>query len=263
MRRTEQISFLINELLKEMPAYRQSAASFPDDEEDQRRLLRSLMNVRMPGVLSPDFIKVQDALLQSEATAKGIVHTADLEPVEGTQIYLWQGDITRLDADAIVNAANAEMLGCFVPCHGCIDNAIHSAAGLQLRNECSEIMKKQGHAEPTGAAKITAGYNLPSRYVIHTVGPIVQGAVTAQDHDDLCSCYLSSLKLATEKHLSSIAFCCISTGEFHYPNQAAAKAAVETVRRYLQETDHEIKVIFNVYKEIDRQIYQGLLGKDQ
>lgn len=177
-------------------------------------------------------------------------------------MVLWQGDITRLAVDAIVNAGNNALLGCFCPCHGCIDNAIHSAAGLELRDECNQIMQKQGHPEPNGKAKLTTGYNLPARYVLHTVGPIVSGRVLKQDREELASCYHSCLKLAEEQGLSSIAFCCLSTGEFHFPNREAAAIAVKTVNEFLRHNTTIRRVIFNVFKDIDKEIYRELLGPD-
>ncbi|MBO4650310.1 MAG: protein-ADP-ribose hydrolase, partial [Clostridiales bacterium] len=190
---------------------------------------------------------------------KGITDISDLPEVEDG-IYLWQGDITTLKCDAIVNAANSGMTGCYAPCHGCIDNCIHTYAGVQLRKACSDIMKKQGHDEPTGSAKITPAFNLPSRYVIHTVGPIIMGPLRKDDEDLLASCYRSCLELAEENGVKSIAFCCISTGEFHFPNQRAAEIAVKTVREYREEKRSSMKVIFNVWKEIDYDIYRKLLG---
>ena len=174
------------------------------------------------------------------------------------EIKITLGDITKVPADAIVNAANSQMLGCFVPCHGCIDNAIHSAAGIQLRNECARMMEEQGHEEPTGKAKITQGYNLPASHVIHTVGPIVGLEVTQRQKEELKSCYINCMKLAEKEGLKSIAFCCISTGEFHFPNKLAAQIAVETVDRYLSSSKLE-RVIFNVFKEEDYNIYKKLL----
>ncbi|MET3633805.1 O-acetyl-ADP-ribose deacetylase (regulator of RNase III) [Streptococcus porcorum] len=183
---------------------------------------------------------------------------SDLQEVE-PQIYLWQGDITSLEVDAIVNAANSQLLGCFVPHHRCIDNAIHSQSGLQLRLACYQLMKTQRHLEATGQAKITPAYNLPANYVIHTVGPIIQEEVRSQDEALLASSYQKSLELAVEKGLTSIAFCCISTGEFRFPNQLAAEIAVRTVRAFVY--DHpQLHVIFNVFKDEDRAIYQELLG---
>lgn len=258
MNRLEQIKNLNHFLLAEMPMYRQSAEQFPNNISQQRQLLRSLMNIRPPGTLSDDFITLQDELLSAERDEKGIIEAADIPEIQ-PHIRLWRGDITRLNSDAIVNAANSKMLGCFCPCHGCIDNAIHSAAGLQLRQECAEIMQKQGHNEPTGTAKITRAYNLPSKYVIHTVGPIIGGKVTENDCRRLKSCYISCLKLAKEKGLSSVAFCCISTGEFHFPNDKAAEIAVQTVKEFLEDNSG-IEVIFNVFKEQDEQIYRRLLG---
>lgn len=263
MDRMEQIAYLNNILLEELPEYRGQAETFPREVSAQRRLLRSLMNVRPPMPLSADFLTVQDTLLSAEREEKGVVDV-DRLPVTTAhpQIALWQGDITRLKADAIVNAANAALLGCFCPCHGCIDNAIHSAAGLQLRDECHRLMTAQGYPEPNGKAKLTGGYNLPARYVLHTVGPIVHGRVTERDREELASCYSSCLALAAEHGLQSVAFCCISTGEFHFPNREAAEIAVETVTDFLRHDTSIQKVIFNVFKDMDAEIYRALLGAD-
>ena len=263
MERIQKIQTLNKMLLTEMPEYREQAQSFPQEYTAQRQLLRSLMNIRPPIPLKPEFLAMQDELLSAEREEKGIVDGNTL-PVTAAcpRIAIWQGDITRLKVAAIVNAANSALLGCFCPCHGCIDNAIHSAAGLGLRDECNRIMQIQGHPEPNGRAKITGGYNLPARYVLHTVGPIVQGHVTRQDRTELAECYRSCLDLAAERGLSSVAFCCISTGEFHFPNQEAAEIAVKTVTEFLQHDTSIQKVIFNVFKDIDAQIYRNLLGKN-
>ena len=259
MKRSEQIHYLNEALLEEMPQYRREAGRLPQDAESQRYFLRCLMNVREPRALSPRFLQAQDELLQAEREEKGIVHVADLPAVPGDErIVLWQGDITRLDADAIVNAANAQLLGCFRPGHNCIDNVIHSAAGLQLREECASIMRAQGHEEPTGQAKITKGYNLPAMHVLHTVGPIIEGPLTEKDRELLASCYRSCLKLAEENRLKSVAFCCISTGVFRFPKEEAARIAVSTVRGYLEKGTIE-KVIFCVHGEENLRIYQNLL----
>ena len=250
-------------LLAEMPEYQPRAREFPQDAAGRRRLLRSLMNVRPPMPLNREFLAVQDGLLSAEREKKGVVDGAAL-PASGRhpQIAVWRGDITRLRVDAIVNAANSALLGCFRPCHGCIDNAIHSSAGLQLREECSQIMEAQGRPEPTGRAKLTKGYNLPARYVLHTVGPIVQGRVTAGDREELASCYRACLELAAEHKLESVAFCCISTGEFHFPNREAAEIAVKTVTDFLRRDVPIKKVIFNVFKDVDETIYRRILGED-
>lgn len=251
-------------LLAEMPEYQPQAREFPQDEASQRRLLRSLMNVRPPMPLQDDFLAIQDNLLSAERENKGIVDGAALPAVSGhLKITVWKGDITRLRVDAIVNAANSALLGCFHPCHGCIDNAIHSAAGLQLRDECNQMMQAQGRPEPNGRAKLTKGYNLPAKYVLHTVGPIVRGGVTARDREELASCYRACLTLAAEHGLESVAFCCISTGEFHFPNQEAAEIAVKTVTDFFRQETCVRKVIFNVFKDIDRAIYRRILGEDQ
>lgn len=262
MNRIKTLQYLNRLLLEEMPEYRDQAAQFPQEDTAQRRLLRSLMNVRPPRPLNPAFLEAQDALLSEEREAKGVVE-ADSLPVFALnpKIAIWQGDITRLRADAIVDADNSALLGCFCPCHGCIDNAIHSAAGLQLRDECNGIMTAQGHAEPAGQAKLTRGYNLPAKYVLHTVGPIVQGRVTRRDREELASCYHSCLELAAEHGLRNVAFCCISTGEFHFPNQEAAEIAVKTVTEFLRRDTSIQKVIFNVFKDLDAEIYRVLLGE--
>lgn len=256
MTQTERRRYLIAALLKEQPQY--SKIEIPCDEQGQKTLLRSLFNIRMPFPVTEEFLTVQNAYLQEETRRKGITALADLEPVQ-KKIYLWRGDITTLQCDGIVNAANSQMLGCFVPCHGCIDNAIHTYAGVQLRLECSELMKQQGHEEETGRAKLTKAYNLPCRYVLHTVGPIVHGSLTKKDKELLASCYQSCLELAERNGLKSIAFCCISTGEFHFPNDKAAQIAVETVKRYKEQAHSKIEVIFNVFKELDYNIYRELL----
>ncbi|MCK3936451.1 protein-ADP-ribose hydrolase [Streptococcus suis] len=216
------------------------------------------MNIWEPKVMPAEFWSLQDAYLQEKLDQRRITRLSDLQEVE-PQIYLWQGDITSLEVDAIVNAANSQLLGCFVPHHRCIDNAIHSQAGLQLRLACYQLMKAQGHLEATGQAKITPAYNLPANYVIHTVGPIIQTEVGPQDEELLASSYRKSLELAVEKGLTSIAFCCISTGEFRFPQKLAAEIAVRTVRNFIKEHS-EINVIFNVFKDEDREIYQELLG---
>ena len=254
MTQTKRRLFLIEYLLSESG----ERIGIPTDEYNQKRLLRSLFNIRMPKDTSAEFLKIQDAYLQEENRRKGITDLADLEPVQDG-IYLWQGDITTLKCGAVVNAANSQMLGCFNPCHGCIDNAIHTFAGIQLRRDCNEIMHEQGHDEPTGQAKITPAYNLPCRYIIHTVGPIVSGKLNEQHCELLKSCYLSCLKLAEENGVDSIAFCCISTGVFRFPQREAAQIAVDTVKKYKAEMNSNIKVIFNVFKDDDYIIYNELL----
>lgn len=253
MTQTERRIFLIKTLLSESRQYRN--LPIPADEGEQKKLLRSLMNVRPPRPIGTDFLAVQDEYLQVEIAAKGITDISDLTPVEAG-IYLWQGDITTLKCGAIVNAANSGMTGCYVPCHGCIDNAIHTFAGVQLRLACAELMTRQGHEEQTGQAKITPAYNLPCEYVLHTVGPIIDRRVTKTYRGLLASCYRSCLELAVEHRINSVAFCCISTGEFHFPNDLAAEIAVKTVQQY----KGDIEVIFNVFKDVDYQIYSRLLG---
>ena len=248
------LDFLIDYLLKEDSQY--SEMQVPSDLHGKRDLFRALCNVRWPKPVSEEFLRLQDQELQAQLQEKGVVELPDVP------MQIWQGDITRLKVDAIVNAANSQMLGCFHPLHKCIDNAIHSAAGVQLREECHRLMLQQGREEPTGQAKITKAYNLPCKYVIHTVGPIIpNGIPTEFQKEQLASCYRNIMTCADENNLESVAFCCISTGEFRFPNRLAADIAVQTVKDYL--TTHpncSVKqVVFNVFKDVDRDIYQRLL----
>ena len=256
MNQSEKRQFLIQSLLKERPEYRD--LSIPAEPESQRQLLRGLMNIRAPQNANADFLKTQDEYLQGETAAKGITDIADLTPIQ-PGLYLWQGDITTLKCDAIVNAANSGMTGCYIPNHRCIDNAIHTFAGVELRLACEELMEQQGYPEPTGQAKITPAFNLPCTYVLHTVGPIIDGRVTQRDRELLASCYRFCLELAAENQLESVAFCCISTGEFHFPNEQAAEIAVATVKEFLKKQTSVRKVIFNVFKDLDKAIYEKLL----
>ena len=259
MNQSEKRLFLIQSLLKEQSEYRDIA--IPADMDSQRQLLRGLMNLRRPAHIGVEFLQMQDAYLQGETAAKGVTDAADLTPIQ-PGLYLWQGDITTLKCDAIVNAANSGMTGCYIPNHRCIDNAIHTFAGVELRLACEELMERQGYPEPTGQAKITQAFNLPCRYVLHTVGPIINGRVSRQDEKLLASCYRSCLELAAENGLENVAFCCISTGEFHFPNERAAEIAVRTVKEFLQKQTSVRKVIFNVFKDLDKAIYEKLLRAD-
>ena len=259
MNQSEQCLWLIQELLKEMPQYRSEV--FPFTFDRRWRLLRSLMNVRPPMPAPAEFLRVQDDFLREMTRQKGITDGDALPPCAGdSRLVLWQGDITSLRCGAIVNAANSQMLGCFSPCHGCIDNMIHTMAGVQLRLACAEIMEAQGHEEPAGQAKITPGFNLPARFVLHTVGPIIDADVTAADERLLASCYRSCLALAEENGCESVAFCCISTGVFRFPQESAAEIAVKTVREELARRPGIRRVIFNVFRDSDREIYARLLG---
>lgn len=257
MTQEQQMDDLIRCLLAERKEYQDIGV--PSKLPDKRRLLRSLMNVRPPAPVSKEFLRAQDAYLQERLVQRGVTRLQDLTPVR-SGLYLWQGDITTLAVDAIVNAANSGMTGCYIPCHGCIDNAIHTYAGIQLRLECARIMAGQRGEEPVGQAKITKAYNLPCRYVLHTVGPMIEGAVTKTDREQLSSCYRSCLDLAAANGLHSVAFCCISTGEFHFPNELAAQIAIETVRDWQRQNPDKIEVIFNVFKDSDRELYKRLLG---
>lgn len=269
-RQEERLDFLLQEFKEDSVQYRDLEVG--DRYEEKRMALRSLMNIRMPRPMPEDIVAVQDEFLTEEAEEKGIVSLDEIptaaeqygsqHPLAG-KISVWQGDITRLRAGAVVNAANAQMLGCFVPCHRCIDNAIHSAAGIQLRAECRHYMNRQRiqygpqYEEPTGQAVLTKGYNLPAEYVIHTVGPIVPGKLTPALRQDLRNCYENVLKCCAEHRIRSVAFCCISTGEFHFPNDEAAKLAVETVTAFLKRHADEFdRIIFNVFKNMDKHLYE-------
>ncbi len=257
MTHEERRIYLIRELLAEDARY--AGAAIPDGAAEQEKLLRALMNVRPPRPIGAEFLKVQDEYLRAERDLRGVVDAEAMPALPSDpRMALWQGDITTLKADAIVNAANSALLGCFYPLHGCIDNIVHTRSGVQLRLLCSEIMAKQGHEEPAGRAKITPAFNLPSRYILHTVGPIISGRVTQRDRELLASCYRSCLELAAANGCRSVAFCCISTGEFHFPNELAAQIAVDTVRDFLDAHDG-LRVIFDVYKDLDLEIYRNLL----
>jgi len=269
MNQEQRLNYLLNYLLQEKEEYKNIEIS--DNFKENRKLLRGLLNVRLPHKVSDEFLKVQDQFLSDENKEKGIVTINEIETINdqfktnydfGEQLSIWQGDITRLGVGAIVNAANNQLLGCFNALHNCIDNVIHTASGVQLRDACNLIMiekrAEQGlnYVEPTGDAKLTSGYNLPSDYVIHTVGPIVYGKLNEQLETDLRNSYFNSLELARRHNIDSIAFCCISTGEFHFPNRKAARIAIDTVRAYLNEYPSSFKrVIFNVFKDIDLDIY--------
>ncbi len=269
MTQEERRIYLIKALAAEIP--RMAGIEVPVDESKQKYILRALMNIRMPAPVSDEVLAVQDAYLQEAIREKGITDIENLTPLalkdelgcpsSGQTLYLWKGDITTLKCGAIVNAANSGMLGCFQPCHNCIDNCIHTYAGMQLRLECERIMRAQGNGEPTGQAKITGAYNLPSNYILHTVGPIVYGRVTEENRQDLKSCYTSCLDLAQRNSVGSTAFCCISTGVFGYPAEQAARVAVQTVRDWLSRTGADMKVIFNVFSQRDYDIYSGILGQ--
>lgn len=258
MNQQERRLYLIRELLQET---QEPSLTIPTDFLAQKQLLRGLMNIRPPRPISQSFLRIQDAYLQEEQRKKGIVSLDTLSPIQ-PGIYLWRGDITTLSCDAIVNAANSGMTGCYVPNHHCIDNCIHTFSGVQLRLVCANLMQQQGYVEPTGQAKITPAYNLPCRYILHTVGPIISGRVSRKDRAALASCYHSCLELAAAHQLESVAFCCISTGEFHFPNEQAAEIAVQTVQQFLRQETSVKQVIFNVFKDVDQAIYKRLLRAD-
>ncbi len=265
MNRAEKADILLEKLKEDSVEYRALETDGYSIEET-KKMIRSLMNVRMPKALSDELLKLQDEYLQEELQEKGIVTLAEIPTIKGQILSIWQGDITRLKVGAIVNAANSQMLGCFVPCHRCIDNAIHSAAGMQLREECSHIMSRrrqqygESYEEPTGTATLTSGYNLPCDYVIHTVGPIVYGGLNQALCQDLRNCYENVLQCCLENKIRSVAFCCISTGEFHFPNEKAAEIAVKTVTDFLEKNgDCMERIVFNVFKETDYEIYKNIL----
>ena len=237
----------------------------PVDTDGKRRLLRSLMNIRMPRKMNDSILKVQDEYLRERIRENGVVSLADIPEIKDG-MSIWQGDITRLAADAIVNAANSQMLGCFVPMHTCIDNCIHTFAGVQLRAECNRQMNQlrisygRDYEQPTAVPMLTDGYNLPAKKIVHIVGPIVEGQLTKALEKDLADCYRNTLDLCAENGLRSVAFCCISTGVFHFPNRRAAEIAVKTVSKWLDEHKGQVdRVIFNVFKDEDKTYYEELL----
>ncbi len=275
MNASDRIDIFLDKLIEDSKEYK-NLKTDKYSLSEKKKAIRSLMNIRMPGNLSKELLSIQDDYLKEELSEKGIVALSDIPTIKeqygssfpfAEKISLWQGDITRLEVGAIVNAANSQMLGCFVPCHGCIDNAIHSAAGMQLRAKCNHIMNQRRlrygrqYEEPIGTATLTNAYNLPCEYIIHTVGPIVYGALNNQHRQDLRSCYENILKCCVENKITSVAFCCISTGEFHFPNDEAAGIALETVSDFLKNnSNHMERIIFNVFQDGDREIYREKLG---
>lgn len=272
MNQDERLDYLVESLKADSNEYKRMEVP----KNERRMVMRSLMNIRMPKPMGKNFLNIQDQFLQEEAVDKGIVTLQEIPTVKETyhsshphaeKISIWQGDITRLSVDGIVNAANSQMLGCFVPCHKCIDNAIHSAAGVELREACNtyiqEQKKKYGkdYEEATGKAMVTPGFNLPAKHVIHTVGPIVGWKLTESLKEDLRNCYESCLNAAKKEGIRSIAFCCISTGEFHFPNGEASKIAFETVDNFLDRYEESFdRIVFNVFKDVDLEYYKELLA---
>ncbi|MGL5260247.1 MAG: protein-ADP-ribose hydrolase [Lachnospiraceae bacterium] len=266
----QRLDYLVDRLKKESKQYKE--LEIGDSMEEKRAILRSLMNVRMPAPIDSEIIEVQNQFLQEEAKLKGIVSLQQIPTIReahesahlfADKLSIWRGDITRLEVDAIVNAANSQMLGCFVPCHRCIDNAIHSAAGIELRDACYRYMVEKreqfgaDYVESTGLAMMTEAYNLPSNYVIHTVGPIVRIQLSEELKQDLINCYNNVLKCCIENDIKTVAFCCISTGEFRFPSKEATKIAVNTVTKFLKLHGEKLeRVIFNVFQEIDQDLYE-------
>lgn len=232
-----------------------------EESEDAFKKWRHLVNVRPPKAISEEYLEHEDRFLKANNNQEEAVALEDLTPVAGDNIYLWKGDITTLAVDSIVNAANSDLLGCFIPNHNCIDNIIHTKAGIRLRLACHEMMTEQGKKEPVGKAKLTPAYHLPANYIIHTVGPTASGRVTRINQKLLTQTYQACLEMADRNQLESIAFCCISTGVFGFPNEPAAEIAIKTVRDYLSEHETDLKVIFNVYEDEDEAIYQKKLIK--
>lgn len=273
MNQEERLEFLVEKFKEDSVRYRN--IDVPHDREGKRTVLRSLMNIRMPGEMDEETLKIQDEYLTGRAREKGIVSLEDIPTVyealnsrhrHKDKLSIWQGDITRLETGAIVNAANSQMLGCFVPMHTCIDNCIHTFAGVQLRSACNKYMNDmrkrygQNYEEPTGEAFLTRGYNLPAQWVIHTVGPIVEGRLKDRHRNDLKKCYQSIMECCVKNNIRSVAFCCISTGVFHFPNSEAAEIAVDTVSEFLDMNGEAFdRVVFNVFKDVDKEIYEGLL----
>ena len=266
MTQNERLDYLVEEFKTDSVRYKDLTT--PSDTEGKRQLLRSLMNIRMPKEMPEEVLKVQDEYLSGRVQEKGVVRLSDIPAIKDSNniLSIWQGDITRLKVDAIVNAANSQMLGCFVPMHTCIDNCIHTFAGVQLRAECSRQMKKmrarygRDYEQPTAVPMLTDAYNLPAKKVVHIVGPIVQDELTPELEEDLADCYTNTLELCAENNLKSVAFCCISTGVFHFPNKRAAEIAVHTVKEWLEAHPGKVdRVIFNVFKDEDRRYYESEL----
>ena len=257
MNQDERCTWLIRQLLREQRWEEQ--IEIPDQFSQRQHLLRGLMNVRPPWPMHPKWLRIQDDYLQTELNSSVISEAATLPELE-PGISLWQGDITKIKADAIVNAANNALLGCFIPNHGCIDNAIHSAAGIQLRLACQTLRENQKMPEPVGQAEITPGFNLPALWVLHTVGPQVRGVLTSRHCEQLAACYTACLQKAAACQLKTLVFCCISTGEYHFPSQTAAQIAIRTVRTFLRKNDEPLKVVFNVFRDHDAQLYRAGLG---
>lgn len=248
----EKLLYLINYLAKESKI---NIGELPSNKIELKNLFRSLINIRPPNNISEDYLKIEDEFLQEELDKKLITNIENLKPIKNN-LYLWKGDITTLKIDAIVNAANSAMLGCFYPMHKCIDNAIHSSAGTRLRLFCRDIINQWGGYLETGDAKITPAFNLPCKYVLHTVGPIIKDKVSKKDEELLSLCYKSCLNLVVENNIESVAFCCISTGEFKFPNDLAVDIALSSVNDFLKENkERNIKIVFNVFKDIDYELY--------
>ncbi len=270
----ERLDYLLNQLKEDLTEY--SSLELPNSYDERKKTLQAFMNIRMPRKIAKEILSVQDEFLKEELKEKGIVTLKQIPTIKqqygsihpfANRISIWQGDITRLRVGAIVNAANPQMLGCFIPCHKCIDNVIHSAAGMQLREECYGIMEKKrmqygkSYEEPVGRAIVTKAYNLPAKYIIHTVGPMVHHKLNSELCEDLQKCYESVLKCAMEHNIRSIAFCCISTGEFRFPREMAANIAVETVSSFLENNkEHFDRIIFNVFKDWDMELYKNRLA---
>ena len=259
----ERLDYLVEVFKNESDEYKD--IQIPKETEGKRGLLRSLMNIRMPGLMADETIRIQDEYLKERAIERGIVHLEDI-PVIRNHLSIWQGDITRLAVDAIVNAANSQMLGCFIPMHTCIDNCIHTYAGIQLRAECDRQMKQkrilygEDYEQPTGVPMLTEAYNLPAKKIIHVTGPIVQNQLTPALEKELADCYINALDMCRDNGLRSIAFCCISTGVFRFPNKKAAEIAVDTVKRWLADHPGTMdRMIFNVFKDEDRKYYEELV----
>lgn len=259
----QRLDYLLQEFKSDSKKYKNM--EIPNDIIKKQQMLRSLMNIRMPKKIIDEVIKVQDEYLSYRAKEKGIVKLSDI-PVIKDNLSIWQGDITRLEVDAIVNAANSQMLGCFLPMHICIDNQIHTFAGIQLREECNQQMNKlrekygENYEQPTAIPMLTDAYNLPAKKVIHIVGPIVHDKLTPNLEKNLEDCYTNTLDMCLENGLKTVAFCCISTGVFNFPNKRAAQIAVDTVEKWsLIHTDKMDRIIFNVFKDEDKKYYEKLL----
>lgn len=267
----DKLKYLIQYLVDES---RENIPSIPEDNETSKRLYRALVNIREPKAIADEFLKVEDEYLQEELMRIGVTDVENIETIDKKiditilknpdKISLWQGDITKIKIDAVVNAGNSQGLGCFIPNHNCIDNQLNTFAGVRLRLACNEIMKDKAYNLANGEAIITKGYNLPAKYVIQTVGPMIEYDITDEDIVELTNCYINSLKLAVENGIRTISIPCIYTGLFRFPKDLACKIAVDSVDNFIDSNREKLdKVVFNLWSKEDVDIYEGYIRNNK